>query len=247
MGNEHKITLPKLSQMPLPAKLLCTAYLLAIGLGFLFAMPKIFLAHNMADGKPMLTPKDIVLTYYGDPEHLKIEQVLKISQTSGHEGIGKDADTLVNWAKSGAPEEQFPEIKDILDTHCVNCHAAGAVASSTPFEEYQTVKKIFTGRGGMSVKRLLTVSHTHMLGTAAVFMLTSLVVLFSSLSERKKIFALVLPFFAIVLDIGSWWLTAFVSPIFAYTVILGGALLGIAFLVHFCVGIYSLWLKKPSS
>jgi len=243
MSEPAEIKLPGLS---LPAKLLCTAYLCAVGLGMVFGMPKIFFAHNMADGKPMLTPRDLVLTYYGDPEHPKIEQVLKITVISGHDNIGGTADKLIGWTKAGAPQDQFEDIKDILDTYCVNCHSPGAAAGSAPFQDYETVKGIFASRGGMPWKRLLTLSHTHMLGTSAVFMLASLIVLFSSLRPGLKGVLMLLPFAAIVMDIGSWWLAAYVSPVFVYTIIAGGALLGISFLLQFIACMQDLWLRRPT-
>jgi hypothetical protein len=47
-----------------------------------------------------------------------------------------------------------------------------------------------------------------------------------------------LPYLAIVLDIGSWWLTKYLDPAFAYVVFIGGAGMGLALTVQIFI---SLW------
>ena len=47
------------------------------------------------------------------------------------------------------------------------------------------------------------------------------------------------------MNIGSWWFPNY-QPAFAYTVITGGALMGIAFGAQICISLYEMWLKKGS-
>jgi len=54
------------------------------------------------------------------------------------------------------------------------------------------------------------------------------------------------PFFAIFLDIASWWLTK-VSLLFAYVVLTGGALMGVAFAFQWIVSFYQLCFAKRAA
>jgi hypothetical protein len=54
-----------------------------------------------------------------------------------------------------------------------------------------------------------------------------------------------LPFLAILVDIGSWWLTK-VSLTFAYTVIIAGGVMGLAFLLQWLICAHQIWfLRAP--
>jgi len=50
------------------------------------------------------------------------------------------------------------------------------------------------------------------------------------------------PFFALVLDIGSWYFTKLYQP-FAWVVIGGGTLMGLAFAFMWAVSLYQLWFS----
>ena len=80
-----------------------------------------------------------------------------------------------------------------------------------------------------------------------IFVLTGTAVLFCQTRPGVKVILVLLPFVAITLDIGSWWLTAYVSHLFAYTLMLGGSLMGVAFLLQFLFVMYGLWLQRPSA
>jgi hypothetical protein len=48
------------------------------------------------------------------------------------------------------------------------------------------------------------------------------------------------PFLAIWMDIGSWWFTKN-EPIFAYTVIAGGALMGLSLALQIGISLVEMW------
>ena len=54
-----------------------------------------------------------------------------------------------------------------------------------------------------------------------------------------------IPFVAIWLDIGSWWFTKF-KPLFAYTVIGGGALMGLSLAAQISLSLYEMWVPRRS-
>ncbi len=52
------------------------------------------------------------------------------------------------------------------------------------------------------------------------------------------------PISAILADVATWFLTKW-DPIYAYTVVTSGALLGLAWAAQIFVSLYQMWLKKP--
>jgi hypothetical protein len=56
---------------------------------------------------------------------------------------------------------------------------------------------------------------------------------------------IVLPFASMVVDTGSWYLTK-LNTAFAWTVIIGGALMGMSFAIQWIVSMYQMWFYKYS-
>ena len=83
---------------------------------------------------------------------------------------------------------------------------------------------------GMSYLSLARSSHAHLFGMGVLYALAGLAFLLTETSPRTKAVVVALPFLAMFVDIGSWWLTK-LSPAFAVGVIAGGALLGVAFAI----------------
>ena len=54
-----------LRQLPLPAKLVLTCFLLAVGLGYCSAMVQLHLKHSNKEGEPLPTPDDVVERFSG--------------------------------------------------------------------------------------------------------------------------------------------------------------------------------------
>ncbi len=53
----------------------------------------------------------------------------------------------------------------------------------------------------------------------------------------------VLPYPSIIMDIGSWWLTKYLEPAFAYVVIIGGGFMGFAQAVQIFVSLWEMWIE----
>ena len=76
-----------------------------------------------------------------------------------------------------------------------------------------------------------------------IFMFTSFIFAFSETTSRLVRSVLIaIPFVAIWLDIGSWWFTKF-EPVFAYTVIGGGILMGFSLAGQIGLSLYEMWLR----
>ncbi|MEW6355793.1 MAG: hypothetical protein AB1696_05695 [Planctomycetota bacterium] len=241
----------------MPAKLLCTAAFLLLGIGILVCGAKVFLKYRMADGKPAFSVQDLILSYHGHPGAPLIEVKLRLAPTPDHMEFLKpaykdDVQYLIQWTKAGcsAKQEDFEPVTQMIENNCVNCHADDAVARSTPLWEDRTVKHelvapMFSRTGAISPSRLVHLTHIHLVSNVTVFMLTGVAVLFCRMGTGRKTLLVLLPFAAITLDIGSSWLTAYVSYLFAYTFIAGGVLMGLAFLLQFLCVMHGLWLQRP--
>lgn len=77
-------------------------------------------------------------------------------------------------------------------------------------------------------------------------MLTGIIFALSEINQSFRLIIIALPFLAIWVDIFSWWFTKY-QPLFAYTVIIGGAFLGIALAVQIFISFYEMWIKGKSS
>lgn len=101
-----------------------------------------------------------------------------------------------------------------------------------------------------SMESLELTDHTHKyLPYYALYLFAIPAVLFmlTSYSEKIKSFFAVLPFFLIVIDIGSMWLIPYVSDnLFSWVLLFAGTLLGITFLLLFMLDIYDIWLRKSA-
>ncbi|MCK5527369.1 MAG: hypothetical protein KAJ05_09480 [Candidatus Latescibacteria bacterium] len=91
---------------------------------------------------------------------------------------------------------------------------------------------------------LVGTSHTHLFGHPPMFLLLGAIFLLTSVSEKFKKILLPIPFIAVVLDMGSLWLTRYVAPGFAYLTIFSGMVMGLSFFVLFVIPLYEMWLKK---
>jgi hypothetical protein len=96
----------------------------------------------------------------------------------------------------------------------------------------------------MRTPLLIQTSHTHLFGQTLIAGLLGLIFLFASVPERLKAAIVAAPFAATLLDIGSMWLTRFVSPRFGVLVIAGGTLFALGYVLIAALSLYDLWVRK---
>lgn len=240
--NRNKETFT-LKNLPIPVKTLFSAYLLTIGTGYLIALLYLFLLdvephQQMGMGLLQAT----IHKHYGRRGDTRLEGVLRGSM--GAYLTPSEREKIFSWVNRGATAEEFKAVKPIFDENCIRCHSPASGLNVPPLTAYAEVKKL-TGKDlGESIKAMARVSHVHLFGISIIFLLTGLIFSLSSMSTRPKIGVIVIPFAAIAMDIGSWWLTKY-KPVYAYTVIIGGALMGTAFAVQVFYSLYDMWLKRP--
>ena len=86
-------------------------------------------------------------------------------------------------------------------------------------------------------------SHVHLFGISIIFLLTGGIFALSAIGAKWRLLIIAVPYIAIWADIGSWWL-AKVYSVFAYVVLLGGALMGVALAAQILISLWEMWFKK---
>ncbi len=120
---------------------------------------------------------------------------------------------------------------------------AGAIHEYlTTFEGIKLVANVDTGE---SLHTLMKLSHIHLFGIGLVALGIGLIFRLAAVGGWLKATLMVLPFVAIFADILAWFLTKW-DPVYAYTVVTAGALLGLAWAGQILISLYQLWfLKAP--
>jgi len=81
-----------------------------------------------------------------------------------------------------------------------------------------------------SVPEMLTITHTHLLATAVIFVFSGIeVTLCERVSERWKRWLVVEPFVALLVSFSAMWLMRLVHPRFADLLLLSSAIMAITF------------------
>ncbi len=232
-------------EFPFSVRTLFTGTLIVLGIGYLFAMLHIYNSHAGRDGKPGLSIEDIAIAYSGSKEATQLEGAL-MGPMSGMLPTNERGD-LIGWVRRGLDRQEYEtRIKPIIDDRCVACHDGSNphIANLNGYDELAATAKLDTG---MDIFTLVRVSHIHMFGITFIFFLMGLI--FSHAYVRPVWFksaVIAAPFVAIILDIGSWYLTK-LHTAFAWVVILSGALLGLSFAFQWIVSMYQIWIFKYSA
>ncbi len=224
----------RLRSLSTPARCLVAAFLLAVAAGMAAAHVNLHLQHAGRDGKPGLSYDDVVAAFHGNPDRTLL--AAKIDGGSMERYVPRPVDqlALLEWAAAGAEEPAFEPAKEVLDRQCVRCHHPAGEMASVPFapsrragSEHAMVTNVTGPDPGTSLPTLARSSHAHLFGMGTLFALTGLIVLGTDLRARWKALLAVLPYVAMFMDIGCWWL-ARLAPEFALGVVGGGALMGLA-------------------
>jgi hypothetical protein len=100
--------------------------------------------------------------------------------------------------------------------------------------------------GGATLPTLVRVSHIHLFGIAFILFFIGKIFLLCDIDANVKRIAVVIPFFAMLLDVISWFITKS-TPSFAYVVVYSGALMGLSMGFQILLSIYQMWFysKDP--
>ena len=225
--------------LPIPLKVLATMFLLTMGLGYLFGLTYLYLIDVEPHTKHgMGLVAAVIMKYYGQRDTTKLEAALRGPMTE----YVTDAQRaqVIRWIRAGAAATDFVKVQPILQQACADCHSASSGTGLPALTSYAEVIRYTDVDFGQSIKSLVRVSHIHLFGMSFIFLLTSLIFIFSEIPASVQTSLVTIPFLAIWLDIGSWWFTKH-APIFAYIVIGGGVLMGLSLALQIGISLYEMW------
>ncbi|MEW5707475.1 hypothetical protein [Pelomicrobium sp. G1] len=224
---------------PLSEKLLYSAFLVVAGIGYLLAMTYLYLSHAGHDGKPGLSIEDIVFNYYGNRSGTRLEAAIR-GPMAGYMRP-EERHHVVAWLKSGATEKGFKEnVWPILQKNCIACHSPRSGLKVPDLSSFDGVRQVAAVDTGESLGTLVKLSHIHLFGISLLLLGVGMIFRRASLPDWLRGTLMLLPFAAMLADIGSWFLAKW-DPVYAYTVVIGGALLGLALAAQILISLFQIW------
>jgi hypothetical protein len=230
-------------ELPVSLRVLYTATLLVLGMGYFFAAIHIFASHAGRDGNPSsLSVQDLVIAYSGSKEDTRLEAALR----GPMRGMlpPDEISSIIAWVRRGADQSEYKKaIRPILGKRCIVCHN-GSNPHLPNLDGYEKLIKLVEFDRGADLFTLVRVSHIHLFGMTFIFFIVSLI--FSHAYVRPvwfKCAVVATPFVAIALDVSSWYFTKLVNP-FAWVVMLSGGLMGLCFGYMWVISIYQMWFAR---
>jgi hypothetical protein len=84
-------------------------------------------------------------------------------------------------------------------------------------------------------------THIHLFGMNMIFIFMGAITLFLDLTAKTRAWLIVLPFVGVLVDIASVWLKGYVSPVFFWLHVPGGALFGTIFIFVSLRALREMW------
>lgn len=232
------------SELPYSQRVLYTAALLVLGIGYLFALLNVYFTYaGRAGGDSlMLTPQDLIVAYSGSGDSSRLESSLRGSMS--HMLPADERNIMIAWAAEGGPRPAYDKIiAGIVEKRCLACHD-GSNPHLPNFGSFDNLKKMVEKDTGAAIATLVRVSHIHLFGLTFIFFLVGLI--FSHAYVRPvwfKCTVVALPFVAIMVDVSSWYLIKLFHP-FVYVEIAAGMLMAACFAFMFLVTLYQIWFAS---
>ncbi len=235
-----------LRKLPIPLRALFSSFLVLIGISYLAAVSLLFLVNI----KPHLASQqtvvdDIAQQYHGLPNNTRLEVALKGSM-SGMAST-EDRNRIISWIHRGAREKGFTDVAPIFKNNCAVCHNPQNNRSIPNLTGYDQIKNVVRTDTGEDIIQLARVSHIHLFGISLIFIATGTIFAFSETPIWFRAVIVTIPYLTIIIDIGSWWLTKYLSPTFAWTVLGGGAAMGVALAVQIFVPLWEMLFDPLAS
>jgi len=230
------------SELPYSIRVLYTAALLVLGLGYLFALINLYNTYSGKDGNSAtLTYQDLVIAYSGTGKGSRLESALSGSMSTMLPP--DEVATVVEWVQQRAERGVYEkQIRPILDKRCMSCHD-GSNPHLPNFTGYESLLKITERDTGTDIFTLVRASHIHLFGITFIFFIMGLI--FGHAYLRPiwfKCAVMGLPFLFIATDILSWYMVKVFAP-FALITMGAGALMGLCFAFMWFVSIYQMWFS----
>ena len=232
------------SELPYSLRVLFTAMLLILGLGYLFALLNVYFTYaGRAGGNPLMLSYDaIVVAYSGSGKGSVLESAL--SGPMATMLPPEEKTSLLTWVRDGGAKASYDSVKPIFDKRCMTCHS-GSNPHLPNLSDYDNLKKVTALDTGASISTLVRVSHIHLFGVTFIFFIVGLA--FTHAYVRPVWFKCALiatPFVAIALDVSSWYFIKLYHP-FAWVEIGAGMVMAGCFAAMWLTTLYQMWFMKP--
>jgi hypothetical protein len=235
------------SELPYSQRVLYTATLIVLGMGYLFALINLWHTYaGRAGGSPMmLTVDDLVVVYTGSGKGSRLEAALRGPMSRMLPA--DEVTTVIAWVDAGADRAKYEaDIRPLLEKRCMACHD-GSNPHLPNLSNYEGLRKVTERDTGTDIFTLVRVSHIHFFGVTFIFFIMGL--MYSHAYVRPvwfKCAIVALPFVALLLDISSWYFTKLYHP-FAWVVIFAGGIMGMCFAFMWFTTMYQLWFSRTPS
>ena len=230
-----------LRRLPVTLRVLFSSFLIVIGIGYLSALSYLFLVdvepHREA-GKGVV--EGISAKYHGSTSGTRLEAALK--GTMADKLTTEEREQVFQWIRAGATADGYTKIEPIITQKCGVCHRAQSGLPISPLTSFQDVQKVTKTDTGLSLLQLARVSHIHLFGISILFVLTGAIFSLSETPIWFRVSVIIIPYLAIIMDIGSWWATKYYDPVFAYIVLFGGAFMGLAMACQIIISLWEMWI-----
>jgi hypothetical protein len=231
-----------LRDLPVTLRTLFTSFLIVIGIGYLMALSYLFLVDIEPHQQEGQGPVEGISAKYHGSTDTRLEAALK--GTMADKLTAEERDQVFQWIRGGATADGYAKIEPILTQKCGICHSAQSGMPISPLTSFQDVQKVTSTDTGLSLLQLARVSHVHLLGISIIFVLTGAIFSLSVTPVWFRVAVIVIPYLAIIMDIGSWWATKYYDPVFAYIVLIGGAFMGLAMACQILVSLWDMWIAR---
>ena len=224
-------------------RVLFTGTLLAVGMGYMFALIYVYTSDAGKDGKPGLSVDDIIISYSGSSEGTQLEAALQGAMSSMLNE--SDLSEILDWVGNGATRDVYEaRIQSVIRVNCLDCHDGGNPHLSN-LDGFDNINSVIVQNTGKPLHTLVRVSHIHLFGVTFIFFIMGFI--FSHAYLRPvwfKSLVMFTPFICIAADVTSWYFTKLYSP-FAWVVLISGGLMGLSFAIMWMISMYQLWFYTP--
>ncbi len=229
-------------ELPLSMRVLFTGALLAIGLGYLFALIYVYQTDSGKDGNPGLSVNDIVISYSGSSEGTRLETAMRGSMSSMLPP--DERSEILAWIHGGALKGVYEtDIQPLLEKNCLDCHD-GSNPHLANLDGWDNIQVVVDHDSGTPLNQLVRVSHIHLFGVVFIFFIMGFI--FSHAYVRPvwfKSLVILTPFICIVADVMSWYFTKLYAG-FAYVVMAAGAMMALCFAIMWFTAMWQMWFYK---
>ncbi len=231
------------SELPYSQRVLYTAALLILGIGYCFAMLNIYYTYaGRSGGNPLLlTPEDLIVAYSGSGKGSRLEAALRGPMSTMLPADERNA--ILNWSAEGATRAVYDKtVAPLLEKRCMLCHD-GSNPHLPNLSSFDNLKKVTEKDTGTAISTLVRVSHIHLFGITFIFFIVG--TMFSHAYVRPiwfKCAVVALPFVATLVDIVSWYLIKVFHP-FVFVEIGAGGVMAMCFAFMCLVTLYQMWFS----